>query len=106
MCPTPPTPITTAVEPGVARWASRLDRVVGGQAGVGVRRDGHGLDTGGQQQERALRHEHVLGEAAVDRQAGELVPDAVHVVAAAAGERRGRSSMAGRRAPRRPSRRS
>ena len=84
MCPTPPTPITTAVDPGVGEMGEPADRVVGGQAGVGVRRDGHGLDTGRQQQERTLRHEHVLGEAAVDRQAGELVPDAVHVVAAAA----------------------
>ena len=60
------------------------DRVVRREPCVRVRRDGRGLDAVGQSQERALVHEEVVGEAAVDGQAGELVVDAVHVVAAAA----------------------
>ena len=74
----------TVVEPGTARCATPPDCVVRGQPGVGVRRDGGGFDSGGQRQQRALRHEHVLREAAVDGEARELVPRAVHVVAAAA----------------------
>ena len=84
MCPTPPTPITTAVEPGTARWASAPNRVVGGEAGVRVRRDGGRLDSGRERQQRALGDEHVLGESAVHGQARELVLHAVHVVPASA----------------------
>ena len=45
------------------------DRVVGGEARIRVRRDVGRLDAVGQAQQRALRDDHVLGEAAVDRQA-------------------------------------
>ena len=62
-----------------------LDRVVGGDAGVGVRGDLRRLHPGRQRDERALVDEHVVGEAAVARQPGELVALAVHVDAAAAG---------------------
>ena len=61
------------------------DGVIGGQPGVGMGRDGSRLDACRQGQERALRHDHVVGEASVHRQAGELVVDAEHVDAAPAG---------------------
>ena len=60
------------------------DGVVGGQPRVGVRRHLDRLDARGERDERPLGDEDVVGEAAVDRQAGELVADAVHVVAAPA----------------------
>jgi hypothetical protein len=63
-----------------------LDGVVGGNAGVGMRSDLGGVDTGRQLDQRAFVDEHVVGEAAVARQAGELVALAVHVDAAAAGD--------------------
>ncbi len=84
MWPTPPTPTTTAVVPGHEQRCQPLDGVVGREARVGVRRDRGGLDAGRERHERALGHEHVVGEAAVDREAGELVVDAEHVDAAAA----------------------
>ena len=59
-------------------------RVVGGEAGIGVRCDVHRFDPIGQRDERALVDEHEIGEAAVARQPGELVPLAVHVQPAAA----------------------
>ena len=62
------------------------DRVVRREPRVGVRCDGRRLDAFGQAQERALGHDDVVGEAAVDRQARELVMGAVHVVAAPAGD--------------------
>ena len=86
MWPTPPTPITTAVVPGDCERRQPAHRVVGGEAGIGMRRDLGRLDPVGQPHERALRDEHVVGEAAVDGEPGELVPRAVHVVAAAAGD--------------------
>ena len=61
-------------------------RVVGGEAGVRMRRHLRRLDARGELQERALRDDHVVGEAAVDREAGELVPRTEHVVAAPAAE--------------------
>ena len=60
------------------------NRVVGREAGVSVRRDRGGLDAGRQREERPLGDEHVVREAAVHREAGELVTHAVHVVAAPA----------------------
>ena len=47
MWPTPPTPITADVVPGTRRGSELLDRVVGGDAGVGMRRDRNRLDAGG-----------------------------------------------------------
>ena len=70
--------------PGLEPRQELLDGVVGGQARVRVRRDRGRLDAGRQRQQRALVHEHVLREAAVARQARELVPVAVHVEAAPA----------------------
>ena len=70
--------------PGLEPRQELLDRVVRGDAGVGVRRHRRRLDAGGQRQQRALVDEHVLGEAAVARQPGELVPLAVDVLPAAA----------------------
>ena len=68
-----------------------------------------GSTPSGSADQRALVDEHVLGEAAVARQPGELVPLAVDVEPAAARQRRGRSCTPGRRARRRrpapPSRR-
>jgi hypothetical protein len=62
-----------------------LHRVVGGQAGVRVRRHLGRLDVRRQPQQRPLVDEDVVGEAAVLRQPGELVVLAVHVEAAPAG---------------------
>ena len=84
MWPTPPTPTTTAVVPGISELRQPLDGVVGGETCVGVRRDRGRLDAGGQRQERPLGHEHEVGEPAVDRQPGELVVHAQHVDAAPA----------------------
>ncbi len=84
MWPTPPIPIEGGAAPGLEPRQELLDRVVGGDARVGVRRHLSRLDAGGQRQQRALVDEHVLGEAAVARQTGELVPLAVDVLPAAA----------------------
>ena len=61
-----------------------VDGVIGREARVRVGRNGCGLDAGREADERSLGHEHEVREAAVDREAGELVPVAVHVVAAPA----------------------
>ena len=60
------------------------DGVVGGQAGVGVRRHLVRSQPLRKLDHRALAHEHVLRESAVERQPGELVVHAMHVVAAPA----------------------
>ena len=89
---------------GRARTEARyelLDRVHGGEPGVGMRRDLRRLDPGRKRDERPLVHEHVVGEAAVARQPGEPVPLAVHVDPRAGTARRARSCTAGRRARRR-----
>ncbi len=85
MWPTPPTPMTAAVVPGVSRGSEPLHGVVGGDAGIGVRRDIDRVDAVRQPDERALVHEDVLGEAAVAGQTRELVPLAVDVEPTAAG---------------------
>ena len=61
-----------------------LDRVVGRDPGVGVRRHVHGVQPVGQLHDRALGDDEVLGEATVHRQPGELVLLAHHVPAAPA----------------------
>jgi hypothetical protein len=58
--------------------------VVGRDPRVGVWRHGDRLDAGRKLDQRALVHEHVVGKAAVARQAGEAVALAVHVEAAPA----------------------
>ena len=61
-----------------------LDRMVGGDAGVGVRRHLRRGSAGRQRQQRSLVDQHVVRKATVPRQACELVPFAVHVEAATA----------------------
>ncbi len=82
MWPTPPTPISDSGRAGNRQVRQPSHGVVRRQPRVGVRRDGRRLDAVRKRDERALRDEHVVGEAAVDGQAGELVVHAVHVVAA------------------------
>ena len=64
---------------GSEAWKELLDGVVRGDPRVGVRRDLGRVDAVRQADQRALVDEHVLGEAAVARQPGELVPLAVDV---------------------------
>ena len=84
MCPTPPTPMTAAVVPGASRGRSLLTAWYAVIPASACGATSAGLDAVRQRDERALVDEHVLGEAAVARQPGELVPLAVHVEPAAA----------------------
>ena len=61
------------------------NRVVGGQPGVGERRDVRRLQPGVELHHRAHRRPQVLGHPAVDADAREAVVGAVHVVAGPAG---------------------
>ena len=65
-------------------WDERLDGVVGGDPGVGVRRHLHRLDARRERDQRPLVDEDVVGEAAVAGEARELVALAVHVLPAPA----------------------
>ena len=84
--PTPPTPTTTAVVPGVQMPRDATHRVVGGQPCVGVRRHVARLQAVRQPDELALGDQQPFREATVDRQAGEAVAITVHVIAAPAGD--------------------
>ena len=119
MWPTPPTPITAEVVPGVRRVWSRLTAWIAVRPASACGATCRRLDPVRQRHERPLVDEHVVGEAAVHRQAVELVPVAVHVQAAAAvdaepaavrriDEHRvaGPTPWSRRRRPRAPSRRS
>ena len=60
--------------------------MVRGHPRVGVRRDRRRLDPRRQLDQRALVGEDELGEASVEREPGEVVANAVHVVAAPTGD--------------------
>ena len=77
--------MTTAREPGYRIGDRLLDRVVGGQPGVGQRGDVLGVQRRVELDDRARVGLEQLGEAAVDRDPREQVVRAVHVVAGAAG---------------------
>ena len=85
MWPTPPTPIRTALVPGSSRGRSFLTAWYAVMPASAWGATAAGSTSGGQRNERALVDEHVVGEAAVAGQPGELVPVAVHVQPAAAG---------------------
>jgi hypothetical protein len=84
--------VAHAAHPDYDRGAARpgevcqlVHRVVGGDAGVGVRRQLGGIRSPRELHDRALGHEDVVREPAVHGQAGELVALAMHVLAPPAG---------------------
>ena len=79
MCPTPPTPMTAVVEPGARRGRSFLTAWYAVIPASACGATSAGSTPSGSADQRALVDEHVLGEAAVARQPGELVPLAVDV---------------------------
>ena len=66
MWPSPPTPITTVVEPGVSSVQARLDRVVRRQRRVGQRRRSDGVEVADRDEQPRRRDEQVVGEPAVE----------------------------------------